>query len=396
MSLDESIAARNERGTPGEIDFWREPEVSLLDALAVLARRRRLIAGVTLAAMALTATVVLLMRPSYTAEAVILPPVPDQSSQAMMLGPLTGLGGLAGGSLGLSSGLFRNPAELYVGVLKGRTIADSLIARFHLQQIYGTANLTATRKRLARQTDVSVGKDSLIHIRVDDHDRALSAGIANAYVEELHKRNSNLAINSASQRRLFFQQQLAVEKDAVADAEIALKNTQQSSGLLFPTGQSEVAIRSIAQLRAEIAAREVQRESMRAYATDDHPQVRLLEREIAALREQLGRLDTGNGERGALALPATKLPDAGLAYIRKLRDLRYHEALYEILAKQYEAARIDEAKLAPVIQVIDSAVVPDTKSWPPRTLFVLGSGCLALLCACAFVLVRSPLRRAMQ
>jgi len=381
---------------PDDVDLWREPEVSLLDALAVLVRRRRLIAGLTLAAMALTAAVVFLMPPSYTAEAVILPPVPDQSSQAMMMGPLTGLGGLAGGSFGLSAGLFRNPAELYVGVLKGRTIADSLIARFHLQQTYGTLSQTATRKHLARHTDIGVGKDSLIRIRVDDHDRTLAAGIANAYVDELHKRTSNLAISSASQRRLFFQQQLAAEKDALADAEIALKNTQQSSGLLFPTGQSEAAIRSIAQLRAEIAAREVQRESMRAYATDDHPQVRLLEREIAALRAQLERLDSGNGERGALGLPATKLPGAGLAYVRKLRDLKYHEALFEILAKQYEAARIDEAKLAPVIQVIDSAVVPDTKSWPPRALFILGSGCLALLCACVFVLVRSPLRRAMR
>lgn len=365
-----------------------DADISLLDLLPVLARRKRLIAGTTAAAMILTAAIVLLVPASYTAEAVILPPQPAQSSQLLMMGSLAGLGGL-GGMAGASS-LWRNPADLYIGVLKSRTIADALIAKFHLQQIYGRRSLIDARKALARHTDIATGRDSLIHIEVDDHDPTRAARLANAYVDALHGQNSRLALTSASQRRLFFEQQLAAEKNALADAEVALKKNQQGSGLVLPQGQTEVLIRSIAQLRAEIAGREVEIASMRGYAAPDNPQLQMLQRELATLHGQLDRIERGAPE--GLAVGVQKLPEVGLEYVRKLRDVKYHEALFEILAKQYEAARIDEAQQAPVMQVVDAAVIPDKKSWPPRTLFVLGAGLLAALGACASVLVRGARR----
>jgi tyrosine-protein kinase Etk/Wzc len=373
----------------GTVDLGYEREISLLDLAAVLARRAGFIAGVTLLVMAITAAVVLFMSPTYTAEAVVLPPHLDQSSQSLLMGPLAGLSGLGAITGGAASGLLRNPAELYIGVLKSRTIADALIAKFHLQSLYRHKNMTSTRKDLARRTTILMGKDWLIRIRVDDHDRARSAALANAYVEELHNQNSRLALTSASQRRMFFQEQLVTEKEALADAEIALKNTQQASGLVYPPGQSEALIRSIAQLRAEIASRQVQLESVRVYGTSENPQVQLLERGIAVLREQLEKLETGSQAGSGADFAIRKLPAVSLEYLRKLRDLKYHETLFELLSKQYEAARIDEAREAPIIQVVDSAVVPDTKSWPPRTLLTLGSGCLTAIFACLFVLVRS-------
>jgi uncharacterized protein involved in exopolysaccharide biosynthesis len=363
-----------------------EPEIPLLDLAGVLAGRKRLIAAAALLCAALTAVVVFVMAPTYTAEAVILPPQAEQSSQAMWMGSLAGLGGLGAAASG--AGLLRNPAELYIGVLKSRTIADALIATFRLEQVYGRRSLTDTRKELERRTSITTGRDSLIRIRVDDHDRARAAAIANAYADELHGQNSRLALTSAAQRRLFFERQLAGEKTALADAEIALKKTQQANGLIFPPGQSEALIRSIAQLKAEIAAREVQRESMRTYATGDNPQVQMVERELAAMREQAHALEAGKTPAGSMAVTARGLPEASLDYIRRLRDLKYHETLFEILAKQYEAARIDEARLAPVLQVVDSAVIPDKKSWPPRALLIFAAGCLGALAAGTFVLVQ--------
>ena len=354
-----------------------------------------MIAGVALLAMAVTAVVMLVLPVSYMAEAVILPPQPEQSSQAMLMGPLAGMSGL--GALGgavAASGLWRNPADVYVGVLKSRTIADALIASFHLQQAYKRKTMTDTRKALARHSAVTAGKDSLIRIGVEDHDPRRAASLANAYVDELFKQTSRLAFSTAAQRRLFFQQQVTSEKEALAGAEIALKNTQQSSGLVVPSGQSEGLIRAVAELRAQIASREVQMASMRAYATSENPQVLMLQRETEALQSQLEKIEAGSGPAGDLAVPVRNLPAASLDYLRKLRDLKYHETLFELLSKQYEAARIDEARSAPVIQVVDSAVVPDRKSWPPRTLFILGAGFLGILCACLFVLIQSRPRAA--
>jgi uncharacterized protein involved in exopolysaccharide biosynthesis len=382
MSLDETTA-------------FAEPEIALLDTAGVLASRKLTIAAAAVVCSAIAALVVFLMPPTFTAEAVILPPQADQSAQAMLMGSLAGLGGLGG--LGAAAaggaGLLRNPVELYIGVLKSRTIADALIAKFHLQQVYRRRDLTATRKELERRTSITTGRDSLIRIRVEDHDRFRAAALANAYTDELHRQNSRLALTSAAQRRLFFEQQLAAEKNTLADSEIYLKKTQQASGLIFPPGQSEALIRSIAQLRAEIAAREVQLESMRTYATADNPQVQMLERELAALREQARTLEAGKAAAGSIDVSARRLPEANLDYIRSLRDLKYHEALFEILAKQYEAARIDEARLAPVIQVVDFAVAPGRKSGPPRALLTVAAGCLGALAAGAFVLIQDYRRR---
>ena len=359
-------------------------EISLLDVAAVLGSRKSLIAGVTLAAMFLSAAAALLIPPSFTAEAVILPPQPEQSSQLLMMGSPAGLAGLGGLGQGLAGGLLRNPTELYIGILKSRTIADALITRFRLQQVYGSNSLIGTRKSLERHSTIETGRDMLIRIRVEDHDRTRAAQIANAYVDELHNRNSTLALTSASQRRLFFEQRLAEEKNTLADAEIAMKKMQQASGLVFPSGQSEALMRSIASLRAEIAAREVQLQGMRMYATADNPQVQVMETTLAGLHQQLQKLEAGSGDE--LIVPARKIPETGLEYLRRMRDFKYHETLFELLAKQYEAARIDEAREAPLVQVVDRAVVPDRKSWPPRVLFVVLGGLLALIATSLFVL----------
>ncbi len=361
-------------------------EVSLLEVAAVLGRRKGLIGGVTLAAMAVSAAVALMIPPSYTAEAVILPPQQDQSSQLLMMGSPAGLLGLGGLGSSLAGGLWRSPADLYVGILKSRTIADALIAKFHLEQVYRLKTAIDTRKALAHHTTIAAGRDSLITVRVEDEDRTRAARIANAYVEELHAQNSHLALTSASQRRLFFQQQLADEKNALADSELAMKKMQQSSGLVFPSGQSETLMRAIGSLRGEIAAREVELQGMRTYATADNPQVRVLENTLAGLRQQLQKLEAGSGD--SLVVPARKIPETGLEYLRKMRDFRYHETLFELLAKQYEAARIDEARESPFVQVVDSAVVPDKKSWPPRKLFVFVGGVVAFFVVSLFALLR--------
>ncbi len=288
---------------------------------------------------------------------------------------------------------FRNPADIYVGILNSRTIADALIARFHLQQVYGRKTMVETRKRLARHVDIIAGRDTLIHIEVDDRDPKRAADLANAFVDELHAQNSTVALSSAAQRRLFFQQQLVTEKDDLAQAEVALKKSQEASGLMYPPGQAAALIQSDALVSAEIASREVVLQALRTYATEANPQVLMLQQEIAALRSRQTALKSGNGTGSALQVPSQRLPEAALEQVRKLRDLKYHETLFELLSKQYEAARLDESRQAQVIQIIDRAVPPDKRSWPPRVLLILGGGLLALSGAVFFALYRDSQTR---
>jgi uncharacterized protein involved in exopolysaccharide biosynthesis len=300
--------------------------------------------------------------------------------------------------LSLLSGFgLRNPSDLYVGILESRTIADSLILKYDLRKVYHDRDFHGARKHLARNTSIRAGKDGLIHIQVSDRDPQRSAELANAYVSELSLQNSTVALTEASQRRLFFEQQLVKEKGLLANAEVALRDTEQVTGLVVPAGQAEALIRSAAQLRAEILSREAQVAGLKTYAADGNPRLQLVTRELTALRSELATLEAGEHIAGTPELPVGKLPQAGLEYIRRLREVKYHETLFEALSKQYEAARLDEARAAPVIQVIDSALTPERKSWPPRALMVIGSTFLAVLVSALYVLATaSPFLRASQ
>jgi tyrosine-protein kinase Etk/Wzc len=362
-------------------------EVSLPALFAVLGAGKWIILRSCALAAIVATGIAFLIPPEFTAEAVILPPQAPQTSASALLSQASGLS-----ALGALSGLsVRNTADLYlyIGILHGRTIADSLIARFHLKEVYGVKTLLDARKRLAKRTSINTNKDPLIHIKVEARDPKLAANLANAYVDELFGQNSVLALTEASQRRLFFERQLAKEKDELASAEVAMRNTEQATRLITPQGQAETLIRSVAQLRAAIAERQAQLESVKTFAAETNPEYRRLQEEVTSLNTQLHTLESNRQSTGGLELSAANLPQASLEYVRKLRDLKYHETLFEMLSKQYEAARLDEAKAAPVIQVVDHAVTPEKKSWPPRTILVLSAVLLTAVVCCAWLLARN-------
>ena len=219
--------------------------------------------------------------------------------------------------------------------------------------------------------------------------------MANAYVEQLHTLNSQLAISEAGQRRLFYEEKVNAERDALSLAEVHLKQAQEKTGLLQPDAQARVIIQSVADMRAQVALQEVQIEAMRTYATKDNPELQRAEQELAGMRAQLAKMERNTGDPGSgdLELPTRKLPQAELEYLRRARDLKYHEALYEFLGKQLEAARIDEAKDAVVVQVVDKALPPERKSSPHRTTIILIAALVAFLLSCAGVLIAESLKR---
>jgi tyrosine-protein kinase Etk/Wzc len=366
-------------------------EISVTELFSALSRRKGII-GRSVLVSALLATVIAFLLPAkYRAEAVILTPQQTQPSLSTMA-QLAGLGPAAGlSSLGLLSGLgLRSPADLYVGILESRTIADGLIKSFNLKQVYNDKDFYTARKHLARNTTIKAGRDTLIHIGVEDRDPDRAAQLANAYVDALSRQNSQVALTEAGQRRLFYENQLAKEKDALADAEIALRDTQKSTGLVAPTGQAEGLIRAVSQLHAEILTRQAQLEAMKSFATEDNPRFQMARREVSALQSELTKLERGNHVPGTPEVPAGELPQAGLEYLRKYRNVKYHETLFEILAKQYEAARLDEAKSAPLVQVIDHAVPAERKSWPPRAILILSAMALAGLVSSFWILLIEP------
>ncbi len=349
--------------------------MSILDILVVLAKHKWFILVFTFIVTATAATRVHFMRDSFKAQAVILPPQQQQSSLAV----------LASGALAGLTAAVKTPGDLYVGMLKSHSVSDEIVVRFHLRDVYQRKFESDARTALIKHSSFITGKDSLIVISVEDYDPHRAAALANAFVDGLYQLTSRLALTDASQRRLFFEQELRRDKDNLSDAEVALSNVQRSTGLLLPAGQEGMLIGSTARLRAEISSREVTLHATQLYATNDNPQVQTLQRELAAMRAQLNSLETRGNAESNFEISAGKLPDATLEYIRKVRDLKYYETLYELLAKQYEAARIDESKQAPLIQVIDRASVPDRRSGPARIPITLEFALLGFVLSCVSV-----------
>jgi tyrosine-protein kinase Etk/Wzc len=353
-------------------------ESSTLILLLILSRGKGKLIGGTLLGLLLGACLAFALHPTFTATATILPPQAPQSSLSSLMGQLGSLSALGGGS-----SLLKSPADLYVGILQSRTIADQIVERFHLQTQWHLQSQNDVRKKLSTRVKFEAAKNGMIDITVNDKDPQQASAIANSFVEALNSINSRLAISEASQRRLFFEQQLSEEKSALAAAEEDLKDTQQKTGLLNVGGQAEQAIRSIAQTRAEIASREVKLQSMRTYETDLNPEIIEIQQQISTLRGQLTELQNNQSKLvpGDTQIAANQVPAGTLEYTRKLREVKYHDTLLNLLSRQYEAARIDEAKSAPIIQVVDRAVPPDKKSGPPRLLIMLGMAVAGFMAA---------------
>lgn len=366
-----------------------EDSIDLLNLAVLLARRKRfiLLTGFILAVV--TAIITLILQPTFTAKVDIMPPK-QSSSPLSQLGALSALAG--GGGAASALGL-KNPDDMYIGLLKSETIADDLIQRFHLMSVYKAKKLGAARKALQSNTKILSEKSGFISIAVQDNSPVRAADIANAYVDELHQMMGHLAVSEAGQRRIFFEEQLESEKNKLADAEVALEQTERKLGIIEPSGQAMATIESVTQLRAQIAATQVQLQGLETSATPDNPEVILLKTQITGLQAQLADLEKGNPHSGKdqdnIEIPTSQVPAASLEYIRKMRDVKYHETLFELLARQYEIAKVDEAKAGEIVQVVDPALVPEMKSWPPRTLLTLLAGFLGVLFASFWVIIEA-------
>lgn len=403
-SIDEEIPQHSISQT-SEAETAAESEMSLLDLLVVVLRRKRFILRFVIIAALLAAIVSLLLPVQYEAKVVLLPPQQNSSvgsallSQLGSVGSLGSLASLAGGGLGL-----KNSTDMYISFLTSRTVEDAMIQRFGLMQEYHSKKMSEARKSLERHATALAGaKDGLIRLTVEDHDPKRAADLANGYVEEFRKLSASLAITEAARRRLFFDQQLQEAKDKLTQAEEAMAKTQQSTGVLQIDSQARALIESAAVLRAQVVAKQVQVESMRSFATDDNPGLVLAKQELAALQAQLDRIagsqkGTGPGQDTGsdINLSKGRVTGAGMEYLRRYRDLKYQETVFELLAKEYEVAKLDEAREGSIIQVVDAAVPPDTKSSPHRTLIVLGTTIFAFFLAVFWVLLRERSSRTFE
>ncbi|MDP9902181.1 GumC family protein [Variovorax ginsengisoli] len=352
-------------------------EISILDVLQILIDNLRVLVIFPLIVGILALAISFLIKPIFTASTKFLPPQQQQGAAAAMLQSLGSLGGLAAGASGL-----KNPADQYIGFLKSESVQDPLINQFGLVDRFDVKYRSDARRVLESRTRISNGKDGLIVIDYDDQDPKIAAEIANAYVKGLGSLLSRLAVTEAQQRRLFFEKQLFDAKNKLIKSEQALKASGVSSSVLRVSPQS--AVEGIARLQAQITAQEVKVASMRGYLMPASPDLKQAQNELNAIKSQLIRAQQEE--------PQAAKEGAG-DYIALYRDFKYSETLFELFARQYEAARVDESKEGAIIQVVDVAQIPEKKSGPKREIIALAATFLSFILTIIFVLVRNAFKR---
>jgi uncharacterized protein involved in exopolysaccharide biosynthesis len=353
-----------------------EDSINLLDILQTLAENARLLVYGPILAGLIALGISFTFQPSYVAETNIMTPQ-QQGGAAAALSQLGALAGLAGAATGLKS-----PAEMYIGLLKSRTIADKMVDRFSMMSAPGIKTREDARKLLARISGMVARRDGQITIGVVSNVPGLSAAMANAYVEELSLLTSRLAVIEAQQRRLFLEKELNRAKENLVRAETALGGVGVSESVLKfnPLAMGE----GLATLKAQIVAKEVQLSSMRGYLTQNSPNYRQAQQELAALRAQENKLDRAQ-------------PTSGNAeYISRYREFKYSETQFEQLSRQYELAKIDESSEGAVIQVVDVAVPPEEKSNTSKALVAILATLASGVVLVMFVFARRALRNADQ
>jgi tyrosine-protein kinase Etk/Wzc len=388
QQLDQASAAEK-LDAPVGIDA-EDDAVDLVDVFHRLKQGRKTVLLCTLACGLVVTAIAFRLPLWYTSTTSFIPPAnlgSNNSMASLVAGQLSAMG--AGDLLGN----IKNPGDLYAGILKSHSIAGDLVKRFDLMRVYRVKKESLAEKALASNTDVTVDiKSSIVTVDVMAKSPKLAHDLASAYMDALRETNGRLAFSQSSQRRLFFGEQLAKEKDELEDAEVDLKRTEEQSGLIAPAGQTEMEIGTIGQVQAQIAVREVQLAALRQSSTDENPDVIRLRSEIGDLQGQLARLQKGSASKSTATIPTSKVPEVQLEFVRKEREVKYHEALFDMLSKQYEAARLDEARDAPVLQVLDEATYPDTKSAPKRSYYALGGLAFGFLAGSIWVLTRKRIQ----
>ena len=348
-----------------------EDEINLLDLLLVLLKRKWLIFWITFLAIVFSVCYSLYLPEKFTATARILPPQQQKSGISSLLSQAGGaFGGLASGLLGGG----QSSSDVYVGIMKSRSVADVLITKFDLKKLWEAEYITPVYKTLSEITKINVSKDTgIISVSVEEEDPKRAAEMANTYVLALDQINRTVNITEGQRKRVFLEERLDKAKKDLINAEAGLQAFQEKYNLVSINEQAKASIEGAATLKGEIIAAQTEFEVLKKFGTEKQNEAIMLKSKIEELQKQLAKIESGNPEKNAdnFYIPFKELPDLGMRLARLMREAKIQEQVFELLTSQYEMAKIEEAKDMNTIQILDEAVPPDRKSGPKRSMIVI-------------------------
>jgi len=379
----------------------QEEERGFLAAQTLWAHRSFLLT-LALRALVVFVALALLLPATYESKTQLMPPDP-QSATATMLAALAGgsslgggsEGGSGGGALGMAADMLglKSSGALFISMLKSDAVEDDLINRFDLRGVYWVKTYKQARAKLASRTTIDEDKKSgVITIEVTDRSKKRATALAQAYLDELNRMVATLNTSSAHRERVFLEGRLKVVKQELDSSSKELSDFSSQHTTLDLKEQGRAMLEAAATLQGQLIAAQSELRGLEQIYTPYNVRVKTVHARIDELQHQLEKLGgvptTPEPDLDSEALyPSIKqLPIVGLTYADIYRRVKINETVYEVLRKEYEMARVQEAKEVPVVKVLVPPEFPEKRSGPPRALIIFGGLALSLLLGCAWIL----------
>lgn len=360
--------------------FWNDPEatgapVDVFSFLAMFVRRWPFLLLLAILSCALAIGLSFFIKPQFTSRAVFLPPtLPSNADNTLAL-------------------ILRPPSSsIYLGLLTSDSVLTDVVEHTDLQKVYGSKDIDMARQSLRAAVTVTTDASGFVSLQVTDKDPKLAQTIATNLLGALSRLNDRLAVSEAAQRRLIFQSELEHAKNDLEASEVALKQAQEKSGVVSPEAQISSGLSAIEVSRAQIRGMQVALSALLQGQTEQSPEVRRARSEIATEEAQLARLQSSSGGPQGAGLSAAQAPSVALKFVQLEREVKYNQVLFDVMAKQYENAKLQESSAAPGVQVVDLPQLPLHRSKPSRNLFAVVGLLAGFLLGLMIVFIRNRLQ----
>jgi len=362
-----------------------EPKFHPLDVILSLLRYKRWLVICPLIAAVIAFAFVSTQLPRYSAMARLLPPKTKPNTATM----LSQTGSLAGAGVGGVLEGQKPVVDMYLAILQSRAAAEFMDSNFDLRKRWGVSSIESVYGRLSSMSKIAPSPNGIINIEIEDSDPVWAARLANGYADALQYITQGLAVNEASKRRVFYEQQMNVSLQQLTVAEMSLRKIQQETGVLNLDPQIQMAIQESNRLRTAIASKETELASMEAFATERNADYLRLQHEIDALKNQLEqwRRPVKASDDVALQVSEGLLPEISMEYVKHVREVKNLELVYELFLKELQLARIDQVKDATTVELLDKAIPPSTPSYPKKKRTIAIASLIGFLIAMVSILI---------
>lgn len=362
-----------------------EPKFHPLDVILSLLRYKRWLVICPLIAAVIAFAFVSTQLPRYSAMARLLPPKTKPNTATM----LSQTGSLAGAGVGGVLEGQKPVVDMYLAILQSRAAAEFMDSNFDLRKRWGVSSIESVYGRLSSMSKIAPSPNGIINIEIEDSDPVWAARLANGYADALQYITQGLAVNEASKRRVFYEQQINVSLQQLTVAEMSLRKIQQETGVLNLDPQIQMAIQESNRLRTAIASKETELASMEAFATERNADYLRLQHEIDALKNQLEQWRRPVKASDDVALQASEglLPEISMEYVKHVREVKNLELVYELFLKELQLTRIDQVKDATTVEFLDKAIPPSTPSYPKKKRTIAIASLIGFLIAMVSILI---------